>query len=116
MPWWATGLMLGAALVFLGVGGAKLAGVRQSIEVRDQLGFSPGTWRVFGVIEVAGALGVLLGFAARPVAFGALTLLAAVMLVAIAAKLRVRAGAALIAADLVVLGLVAATAVAVATS
>lgn len=102
------------ALLFLGVGTMKLAGVRQSLDIRDQLRFSAGTWRWFGVAEVAGALGVLVGLAVRPVALVALAALAVVMVVAVAAKVRVRAGVPLIAADLVVLGLVAATVVAVA--
>lgn len=42
----------------------KLAGLRQSLEVRDHLGIAPDAWRTIGMIELAGAAGVLLGLAA----------------------------------------------------
>jgi hypothetical protein len=44
----------------------KLAGLRQSLEIRDHLGIAPDAWRTIGMIELAGAAGVLLGLAAWP--------------------------------------------------
>lgn len=51
------------ALAFLGAGAAKLVGVEQSDQMRDHLGIGVVQWRVIGVLEVAGAVGVLLGLA-----------------------------------------------------
>jgi DoxX-like protein len=39
----------------------KLFGVRQSLEFRDHLGVAPTSWRVIGLLELAGVGGVLAG-------------------------------------------------------
>src|SRR5687768_6867983 len=41
----------------------KLAGLRPSLEVRDHLGIAPDAWRTIGLLELAGAGGLLLGLA-----------------------------------------------------
>jgi hypothetical protein len=44
----------------------KLAGMRPSLGVRDHLGIAPDAWRTIGLLELAGAAGVLLGLAVWP--------------------------------------------------
>lgn len=57
----------------------KLFGVRQSVEIRDHLGIAAGRWRMIGLVEFAGVIGVLTGLVWAPVgvaAAAALVLLA----------------------------------------
>lgn len=54
-------VLLAAAV--LGSGGAKLAAAKQSIEIRDRLGVGAGLWRGIGVLEVAAAVGLVVGIA-----------------------------------------------------
>lgn len=49
------------ALQFLLSGGGKLAGIKQSLGYRDHLSVSPVLWKAIGVLEIAGAGGVLIG-------------------------------------------------------
>jgi uncharacterized membrane protein YphA (DoxX/SURF4 family) len=49
------------AVAFLGSGGLKLAGAKQSLQMRDQLRVGAQLWRVVGALEVAGALGLAVG-------------------------------------------------------
>jgi uncharacterized membrane protein YphA (DoxX/SURF4 family) len=51
------------AAAFLGSGAAKLAGAKQSIEIRDRLGVAAGLWRGIGILEVAAAVGLVVGLA-----------------------------------------------------
>ena len=51
------------AAAFLGSGAAKLAGAKQSIEIRDRLGVAAGLWRAVGIVEVAAAAGLAAGLA-----------------------------------------------------
>jgi hypothetical protein len=44
----------------------KLAGLRPSLEVRDHLGIAPDAWRTIGLLELAGAAGLLLALIAFP--------------------------------------------------
>ena len=39
----------------------KLLGVQRSLAIRDHLGISPTVWRLIGVLELAGVVGVLVG-------------------------------------------------------
>ncbi|MEA2347543.1 MAG: hypothetical protein QOG62_1330 [Thermoleophilaceae bacterium] len=64
---------------FLATGGMKLAGLPQSLEVRDHLGIPASSWLAIGALEVAGAVGAAVGLAVRPLglaATGGLVLLA----------------------------------------
>jgi hypothetical protein len=54
-------VLVAAAVV--GSGAAKLAGVKQSIEIRDRLGVAAGLWRGIGILEVAAAGGLAAGLA-----------------------------------------------------
>jgi hypothetical protein len=49
----------------------KLLGVKQSLAIRDHLGISPSLWRVIGVLELAGVIGVLVGLAWSPIGIAA---------------------------------------------
>src|SRR5712672_3449694 len=51
-------------VAFLGSGGFKLVGAKQSLTMRDQLRVGAQPWRVVGALEVAGALGLAAGFGA----------------------------------------------------
>src|ERR1700675_4923702 len=50
------------AVAFLGAGGLKLIGAKQSLQMRDQLRVGAQLWRVVGALEVAGAVGLAAGF------------------------------------------------------
>jgi hypothetical protein len=50
------------AVAFLGSGGLKLVGAKQSLQMRDQLHVGAQLWRLVGALEVAGALGLAAGF------------------------------------------------------
>jgi uncharacterized membrane protein YphA (DoxX/SURF4 family) len=88
-----------AALIFIGAGGAKLAGVAILVEMFDKVGV--GQWfRYFtGFLEVAGAIGLLI----PRYAFYAAVLLAIVMTGAIIAHVAVLGGSPAPAAVLLVL-------------
>ena len=83
--WILSGLV---ALVFLGAGGAKLAGVAALVEEFDKVGL--GQWfRYFtGVLEVAAGIGLLIS----RYAFYAAVLLATVMVGAVIAHVTVLGG------------------------
>src|ERR1700730_498263 len=48
------------AVAFLGAGGLKLIGAKQSLQMRDQLRLGAQLWRLVGALEVAGAVGLAL--------------------------------------------------------
>ena len=94
--WILSGLV---ALVFIAAGGAKLAGVPVMVEMFDKVGL--GQWfRYFtALLEVAGAIGLLMS----RYAFYAAVLLAIVMVGAIIAHVTVLGGSPAPAAGLLVL-------------
>ena len=94
--WTLSGLL---ALAFLGAGGTKLAGVPVMVEMFNKVGL--GQWfRYFtGLLEVAGAIGLLI----PRYAFYAAVLLGIVMVGAIIAHVAVLAGSPAPAAVLLVL-------------
>jgi hypothetical protein len=59
------------ALLFTFSSSIKLLGATQSLEIRDHLGVTPGLWRVIGVLELAGVVGVLVGLAWAPIGVAA---------------------------------------------
>jgi uncharacterized membrane protein YphA (DoxX/SURF4 family) len=97
--------------LFIVTGGVKVIGLRQSLAIRDHFGMAPGVWRVVGLLESAGGLGVLLGIKVTFLGLLALGGLALLMLGAIGSRLRVHDPTRMIVADIAVLGLVVATAV-----
>ena len=80
-----TGLL---ATLFLSAAGMKLAGVPQSLEIRDHLGVAPAQWRLIGVLELAGAVGAAVGLAVRGLGVAATGGLVLVSLGAIATHIR----------------------------
>ncbi len=75
--WVAQGLL---AAAFLAAGGAKLAGVPVMIQIFDQIGFGQWFRIVTGLVEVAGAVALLVpGFAAFGAAWLGATMFFAVL-------------------------------------
>jgi hypothetical protein len=63
----ATSIVIGLTVALFGFTATiKLAGLRQSLAIRDHLGIAPDAWRTIGRLEFAGAAGVLLGLAVWP--------------------------------------------------
>jgi hypothetical protein len=59
------------AVLFGFAGLIKVAGVRQSLAIRDHLGVNPVQWRLIGSLELAGVAGVLAGLAWPPIGIAA---------------------------------------------
>jgi hypothetical protein len=66
----------------------KLFGVPRSLAIRDHLGISPTRWRVIGLLELAGVIGVLVGLAWAPIGVAAAVGLALLVVGAIAFHVR----------------------------
>jgi DoxX-like family len=89
----------------------KLFGVRQSLAIRDHLGVKPAQWRVIGLLELAGVVGVLVGLAWWPIGVAAAIGLALLVLGAIVFHVRASDSATDIAPSVIGLGLAVATAI-----
>ena len=76
------------AAAVLGSGAAKLAGAKQSTEIRDRLGVSAGLWRGIGVLEVAAAVGLAAGLAVPGLGIAAAVGLVLLLIGAIATHVR----------------------------
>ena len=75
---WALQILL--AIVFLGAGGAKLAGVPMMVEIYDLLGLGQGFRIVTGLVEIAGAIALLVpGYALGAAVWLACTMAGAVL-------------------------------------
>jgi DoxX-like family len=61
--------LLAAMLGFAGL--IKIAGVQQSLTIRDHLGLNPVQWRSIGTLELAAVAGVLAGLAWWPIGVAA---------------------------------------------
>lgn len=75
-------------LVFLPLGLAKIAAVAFMRRAAAHLGMSPGRYRAIGALELAGAVGLLLGPVRAPIGLAAATGLALLTAAAAAAHLR----------------------------
>ncbi|MFE6488441.1 DoxX family protein [Streptomyces sp. NPDC057757] len=75
-------------LVFLPLSLAKIAAVGVMRRAAAHLGMSPGLYRVIGALELAGAVGLLLGLASAPVGVAAATGLTLLMAAAAVVHLR----------------------------
>ncbi|MCW2799714.1 MAG: hypothetical protein JWQ70_1186 [Aeromicrobium sp.] len=104
-----TALTVVVAILFVFTGSAKLIGVSQSLEVRDQLSISANGWRAIGTLEVAGAVGTMVGLAWKPIGVAALTGLALLMVGAFVSRVRIRDSVLWIAADVATFALVVVT-------
>jgi uncharacterized membrane protein YphA (DoxX/SURF4 family) len=78
------------AVAFLGSGGLKLAGAKQSLQMRDQLHVGARLWRLVGALEVVGALGLAAGFVVPVLGIAAAVGLALLMAGAIVTHARAR--------------------------
>ena len=79
-------LVLG--LLFLATAVGKLTGQRASIASRDHLAIAPVRWQQIGLLEVAGAAGVLIGLTLRPLGIASAAGLVLLSLGAIATHVR----------------------------
>lgn len=105
-------VLLAAIFGFAGL--IKIAGVRQSLEIRDHLGVKPVQWRVIGSLElagVAGALAGLVGPAWAPIGVAAAIGLTLLILGAIGFHVRASDSVTDTAPSVIALGLAVATAV-----
>jgi hypothetical protein len=112
----ATILCLVTGGLFVVTGGVKVLGVRQSLTIRDHFGMSATVWRVIGVLETSGAVGVLVGISITALGVVAAAGLACLMIGAVASRLRVKDPVVLVLGDGAVLGLVVVTAIVLLTS
>jgi len=78
------------ALAFLVIGGAKIAGVPAMREAADHFGIPFNKFRSIGVLEIAGALGILIGFANKTLGIAAAIGLFLLLIGAVASHIRVR--------------------------
>jgi uncharacterized membrane protein YphA (DoxX/SURF4 family) len=76
------------ALLFLGTAAGKLSGQAASVASRDHLAIPPVRWQQIGLLEVAGAVGVLIGLALRPLGIVAAAGLVLLSLGAVATHVR----------------------------
>jgi hypothetical protein len=101
--------LLAALFGFAGL--IKIAGLRQSLAIRDHLGVKPVQWRLIGLLELAGVTGVLVGLAWPPIGVAAAIGLALLVLGAIVFHVRASDSVADTAPAVVGLGLAVATAI-----
>ncbi|OBK70231.1 DoxX family protein [Mycobacterium sp. 1274761.0] len=80
------------AILFAFSSSIKLLGAPQSLAIRDHLGVSPTLWRVIGLLEAAGVVGVSVGLAWAPIGIAAAIGLALLSVGAVAYHLRARDG------------------------
>lgn len=76
------------AVAFLGSGGLKLVGAKQSLQMRDQLQVGAQLWRLVGALEVAGGVGLAVGFVIPVIGIAAAVGLALLMVGGIVAHAR----------------------------
>ncbi|BBX44993.1 DoxX family protein [Mycobacterium cookii] len=100
--------LLAAMFAFAGL--IKVAGVRQSLAIRDHLGVDPMQWRLIGSLELAGVAGVLVGLRWAPIGIAAAIGLALLVLGAIVFHVRASDSATDTAPAVIGLGLAVATA------
>ena len=81
-------LVIIVAATFAFTGGIKLFNVPASLKIRDSLDVPPGLWRIIGVLEWAGAAGVVIGLAYPALGLLASISLAALLVGAIVSRLR----------------------------
>ena len=97
-------LLLG--LLFIVTGAVKMLSIPQSLAIRDHLGIKPVLWRVIGVCEAAGGVGLLVGLAIPVLSLAASIGLIVLMVGAIVSRVRVADPISAISVDALVLALV----------
>jgi hypothetical protein len=101
--------LLAALFGFAGL--IKVVGLRQSLAIRDHLGVKPVQWRMIGLLELAGVVGVLAGLAWAPIGVAAAVGLALLVLGAIVFHVRASDSVADTIPAVIGLGLAVATAI-----
>lgn len=76
------------AAAFLGSGGVKLVGAKQSLQIRDELRIDSRLWTALGGLEVVAAIGLLVGLVVPYLGIAAAAGLALLMVGAIGAHAR----------------------------
>jgi uncharacterized membrane protein YphA (DoxX/SURF4 family) len=76
------------AIVFLAAARVKFVEQEHAMETRDSLAIQPTAYTVLGICEVGGAVGALIGLAARPLGIVSLTGLVLVALGACVAQIK----------------------------
>ena len=99
------------AVLFTFSSSIKLLGARQSLEIRDHLGVTPALFRVIGLLELAGVVGVLVGLAWAPIGIAAAIGLALLSVGAVAFHVRASDGLAKTAPAVIAIFLAVATAI-----
>jgi uncharacterized membrane protein YphA (DoxX/SURF4 family) len=99
------------AILFTFSSSIKLLGAPQSLAIRDHLGVKPLLWRVIGLLELAGVIGVLAGLAWRPIGVAAAIGLALLSVGAVAFHVRASDGFAKTAPAVIAILLALATAI-----
>lgn len=89
----------------------KLLGVRRSLEIRDHLGVGSAQWRLIGLFELVGVVGVLVGLTWAPIGVAAAVGLALLALGAVVFHVRASDGIADTAPAVIGVGLAVATAI-----
>ena len=85
---WHVILSIALALLFLLTGAGKVLGLALANTNRDRLGVHPTFWRATGLLEWAGAVGLVVGIWWWPLGFAAACGLAVLMLGAIVSRVR----------------------------
>ena len=85
---WHVILSIVLALLFVLTGAGKVLGLAFANQNRDRLGVHPTFWRVTGLLEWAGAVGLIAGIWWWPIGLAAACGLALLMLGAIASRVR----------------------------
>jgi uncharacterized membrane protein YphA (DoxX/SURF4 family) len=80
------------AVLFTFSSSIKLLSAPQSLAIRDHLGVTPVLWRVIGILELAGVVGVLVGLAWPPIGVAAAIGLALLSVGAVAFHVRASDG------------------------
>jgi DoxX-like protein len=99
------------AILFTFSSSIKLLGAPQSLAIRDHLGVTPVLWRVIGLLELAGVVGVLAGLAWMPIGVAAAIGLALLSVGAVAFHVRASDGFAKTAPAVIAILLALATAI-----
>jgi hypothetical protein len=99
------------AILFTFSSSIKLLGAPQSLAIRDHLGVTPVLWRVIGLLELAGVVGVLVGLAWMPIGVAAAIGLALLSVGAVAFHIRASDGFAKAAPAVIAILLALATAI-----
>ena len=83
----ATVLSVVLAVGFLGSGAIKLIGNKTALQMRDRVNVGAQLWRVIGALEVAGAVGLLVGLAVPALGIAAAVGLSLLLIGAVGAHL-----------------------------